>query len=171
MSITRRLILSGTALAGAGAVAGCGTLSQQQAAQLQSLIAGAQSIENSLATNVPLLLGAVTLPAAAVASIRAALAALMTATNALAQVPTLAAGVTYVQAIEGALNTIVGVAASIPVIPEPYHTALVVAVLALPPLEALVGRAVQQGTALAATIQTRAITKASAAVPAAPAAP
>ena len=103
MTTTRRFVLSGSALAGAGLLAGCGTLSQQQASQLQALIAGAQSIEASLSANVPLLLGAVSLPAAQVATVRAALAAVVSATNALASVPTLAAGVAYVQAIESAL--------------------------------------------------------------------
>lgn len=165
MGITRRRLLSGAALAGVGAITGCGTLSQQQAAQLQSLITGAQSIETSLATNVPLLLGVVHLSAGDVANVRTALVALVQATNALAQVPTLAAGVQYVQAIETALNTIVTVAAGIPVIPEPYHTALVVAALALPPLEVLVGMAVQQGTALYDTIQAKMITKGQAVSP------
>ncbi len=159
MPIDRRLLLSGAGLAGVGVITGCGTFSQQQAAQLQSLITGVQSIEMSLATNVPLLLGVVHLSTGDAANARTALAALVQATNALAEVPTLAAGVPYVQAIETALNTIVGVAAGIPVVPEPYHTALVVAALALPPLEVLVGMAVQQGTALYATIQARMITK------------
>ncbi len=161
MHITRRNLLSSAAPFGCAlALAGCGTLSEQQAGQLQRLISGAQGIETSLSSNVPLLLGVVHLSAGDVANVRAALAALVVATNALAQVPTLAAGVAYVQAIETALNTIVAVAAGIPLIPEPYHTALVVAALALPALEALVDLAVQQGTALYATIQARRVTAA-----------
>ncbi len=152
-----------TAAPGLGlALAGCGTLSQQQAAQLQQIIAGAQSIEASMASTVPALLAAVHLSAEDVANVRVALAALVTATTALSQVPTLTAGVSYVQAIETSLNVIVAVAATIPVIPEPYHTALVVAVLALPPIEQLAGLAIQQGTALAATIAAKAITPAAA---------
>ncbi len=145
------------------ALAGCGTLSQQQATQLQQLIAGAQSIEGSMTTNVPLLLSAVHLSAGDVANVRVALAALVQATNALALVPTIAGGAPYIQVIENSLNVIVAVAASIAIIPEPYHTALVVAALALPPLETMVGLAIQQGTALAATIKARAVAKASAA--------
>ena len=144
------------------ALAGCGTLTQQQAGQLQAIIAGAQAIETSLSANVPLLLAAVPLPAAVAADVRAALAALLTATNALAQAPTLAAGVPYVQAIEVALNIIVGIAAGLPLVPEPTHTALVVAALALPPLEAAVGLAVKDGTALAAAIKAKNIKPASA---------
>lgn len=142
-------------------LAGCSASGQQtavtaqQSQQLQALIAGAQSIESSLSTNVPLLLGAVKLSAGDQANVRTALAALVQATNALAQAPTLTAGTPYVQTIESTLNTIVTVAASLPIVPEPYHTALVVAALALPPVEALVGLAVQQGTALYVTIQAR----------------
>ena len=93
-------------------------------------------------------------------AIKAAMNGLTGATNALAQVPTIAAGATYVQVIESCLNVIVGIAATIPVIPEPYHTSLVVAALALPPLETLVGLAVQQGTALYATIKAKRMTAA-----------
>ena len=45
--------------------------------------------------------------------------AVTAATTALARQPTLAAGTPYVQAIEGALNTIVGVVAGLPHVPEP----------------------------------------------------
>lgn len=165
MCTTRRLLLSGAALAGVGAVAGCGTLSQQQATQLQSLITGAQSIETSMASVVPALLPLIPMGNNDRANVAQALKNLTAATSALAGVPTIAAGASTVKAIEAALNTIVDVAASIPVIPEPYRTALVVAALALPPLEALADLAVQQGTALYATIQARTLAKA--AIPAA----
>ena len=157
MRITRRFLLYGAALGGVGIVAACGTVNQQQATQLQSLIAGAQSIETSMASVVPALLALpqVKLTPAETTAIKAAMNGLTAATNALAQVPTIAAGATYVQVIESCLNVIVGIAATIPVIPEPYHTSLVVAALALPPLEALVGLAVQQGTALYATIKAK----------------
>ena len=144
------------------ALAGCGTLSQQQATELQQIIAGAQGIETEMASTVPALLAAVRLSAEDVANVRVALAALTTSTTALSQVPTLTAGVSYVQAIESSMNVIVAVAATIPVIPEPYHTALVVAVLALPPLEQLAGLMIQQGTALAATIAAKAVKPAAA---------
>ena len=158
----RRHLVTVAPVAGILALAGCGTLSQQQATELQQLIAGAQSIETEMASTVPALLGAVHLSAEDVANVRTALAALVTTTTALSQVPTLTAGVSYVQAIESSLNVIVTVAATIPVIPEPYHTALVVAVLALPPLEQLAGLMIQQGTALAATIAAKAVKSAAA---------
>ena len=153
-------------------LAGCGTLSQQQATQLQSLIAGAQSIETSMTSVVPALLAlpavSTKLTPAEVTAIKAATAGLTSATTALANVPTIQAGASYVQTIETCLNVIVGIAATVPAIPEPYHTSLVVAALALPPLETLVGLEVQQGTALYATIKAKEIAKAAAAVPAAP---
>ena len=168
MHITRRLALSG-AVSAALPVSACGTLSQQQATQLQSLIAGAQSIETSMTSVVPALLAlpAITarLTPAEVTAIKAATAGLASATSALANVSTIQAGASYVQTIETCLNVIVGVAATVPAIPEPYHTSLVVAALALPPVETLVGLAVQDGTALYATIKAKRV------VPAAPVAP
>ena len=52
MHITRRLALSGAVSAVLGTTS-CGTISQQQATQLQSLIAGAQSIEASIMSAGP----------------------------------------------------------------------------------------------------------------------
>ena len=105
---------------------------------------------------------------AEVTAIKAATGGLASATSALANVSTIQAGASYVQTIETCLNVIVGVAATVPAIPEPYHTSLVVATLALPPVETLVGLAVQQGTALYATIQAKKVTPASVAVPVVP---
>ena len=154
MHITRRLLLSGC-VSLALPVAACGTLSQQQATQLQSLIAGAQSIQASVMSAAPQVLALLPIGSADRVNATAAIGGLAAAVNGLAGVSTIAAGATYVQAIETALNTVVSAAATIPVIPEPYHTALIVAALALPPVETLVGLTVQQGTALAATIKAR----------------
>jgi hypothetical protein len=151
------------------ALAGCATAAAPavpSTAELQQLIAGAQALEASLVTNVPLLLAspAVHLSAGDAANVTAGLQGLVQATNALSTATTLTAGTTLsnVQKIETTLNTIVSVAASIPVVPEPEHSALVAAAVALPPLEALVGLAVTQGTALAATIAAGKVTPAAA---------
>lgn len=153
---SRRLALGGLAAVAFVPVA-CSTwtdpLEPQDSDKLRRLIAGAQTIEQSLVSSVPLLLSAVKVSQEDVANVRIALSALVTATNALALAPTLQAGTPQVQAIETALNTIVTVASGLPVIPEPYHTTLVVAALALPPIEALAGLALRDGTALAATIR------------------
>ena len=156
MTMHRRHFL---AMAPGIALAGCGTLSQQQAMQSQQLVAGAQALENSLVSFIPIFLASplISLSPAQISILRGAMAGVVTATNALAQAPSLSAGTAQVQAIETALNTIVVVASTIPVIPEPYHTDLVLAALALPPLEALVGLVVQQGTALARTIAAKAV--------------
>lgn len=160
MHITRRNILSAAAPCGiALTLAACNlktdqplTLTDTQAAQLQSLIAGAQGIEASLASAVPGLIAIMHLTGPTATALLNANNAVAAAVQALGTVPTVAAGATYVQAIESGLNVIVGIAATIPAIPEPYHSGLIVAALALPPLEALAGQAIQQGTALAATI-------------------
>ena len=154
MHITRRLALSGAVSAVLGTTS-CGTISQQQATQLQSLIAGAQSIEASIMSAAPQVLALLPIGSADRVNATAAIGALAAAVNGLAGVSTIAAGATYVQAIEAALNVIVSAAASIPVIPAPCHEMLVIAALALPPIEALVGLAVHEGTALAATIAAR----------------
>lgn len=146
--------LMATTCAAALLLAGCGTLTQQQDTQLHLLIAGAQVLEADLTAAVPeLLAGTPAISAKQAAAVRSALAAVTTATAALARQPTLAAGTPYVQAIEGALNTIVGVAAGLPQVPEPAHTDLVLAAKALPALEAIVGLAIKDGSALAAAVK------------------
>lgn len=160
-------------------LAGCtGTVTPRQEQQLTSLISGARAVEAGLSAAAPQLLAAI--PAAAQAAghplspaqiaaltgtVNAALTNLHSAVASLAAAPTLTAGTTYVRAIEQAANTIVTVAAGLPVVPEPAHTALVVASLALPPLEALVGTAVTQGTALAATVAAGKVSAAGSAAP------
>lgn len=145
------------------ALAACGTLSDQQAERLQSLISGAQALQMQVVPVVGVLLPLIPIGSGDSARVQQAVGALTKATTALAGVATVQAGMSYVQAIETALNTIVAVAATLPVIPPPWHQVLVAAALALPPLETLVGVAVQEGTALARTIKARAITKVAAA--------
>lgn len=154
--VTRRVVL----LSAPATLAACGTLTQQQATQLQQLIAGAQTIEQAFITNLPLAIVAIstlnggTLPPSTVADIRTVLAGLSQATAGLATVVSLddPATTTKVQAFEQALNVCVAVAATLP-IPPPYSGYLALAAISLPPLEALVGLAVREGTALYQTIK------------------
>ena len=134
-------------------LAGCGTLSQQQAAQLQAVIAASQGVGASVSAAVPVLIADMGLSGPTAGALIAASQALGKAVTALAAAPNIAAGATYVATIEIELNVLVGVAASLPIIPEPAHSALVAAALALPALEQLVGLAIREGTALADTIK------------------
>ena len=128
-------------------------------ANVQQLIAGAQAIEAAFVQNLPLALAAIAaatgkpLPAATVATVKIVLTNLTTATNDVSTAASVTDPTTQtkVQQFEGALNTAVAIAATLP-IPEPYHGALVAATLTLPGVEALVGLMIKQGTALAATI-------------------
>lgn len=148
-------------IAPAALLAGCGTLSQQQATQLQALLAGARSIDASISAAVPSIIAVVPgLTAAQKTALTNEVAALHQAVVGLTGITTITEGTTFVQAIETSLNVIVGVAASIPLIPEPYHAGLVIAALALPAVEQLVGLAVTEGTALAATIKAGKVTPA-----------
>lgn len=145
------------------ALAGCGTVSQQEAATLQSIIAGANAIELQLVPVVAALLPLIPIGSNDRANVQAATGALSAATSALAGAGSVAAGLTYIQEIEIALNTVVAVAADIPVIPPPYKQYLVAAALALPAIEALAGLAIKAGTALYATIQAKSLSRAPAA--------
>lgn len=124
-------------------------------ATLQVLIANAKTIETQMAAAVPGILSAEGLSAADVANVKTAFAALQAATNQMQTANSLdtATAISLVKATETALNTIVSVAAGLAIIPEPYHTGLVVAALALPAMETGLDIAVQDGTALAATIK------------------
>ena len=161
------------AMASALGLSGCATMSSTDAAEFQAVVSWANTTADAISTDLALLptvlpaaatMMNVTLPetqiASTTANITAGLAAFRAATAGLAASGSLDAGASYLKAAEAALNSIVVAAAALPFIPEPMHTNLVVASVALPPLEALLGLAVAKGTALAATIKAGKVTPA-----------
>ena len=157
--LTRRagLTLASAAIP-AAMLAGC----SHPTPPVKTLIAGVQAILDAFTANLPAALVAVSaatgrpIPAATTSTVRTVLTNLTTAANGVATVASVTdpTAQTKVQQFETALNTAVAIAATLP-IPEPYHSALVLAVLTLPGLEALVELAIREGTALAATIATK----------------
>ena len=154
--MNRRTLLAFAALA---PIAACATPPTQD--QLKVLIGATQSLETQLQAALPGILPLIP-NANDKANVIASFKALQLATDQIAAANSLTAPgtVAQVQAIETALNAIVSVAASIPMIPEPYHSGLIAASLLLPIIESAVGLIVQQNTPVAAVIAARKVSAA-----------
>jgi hypothetical protein len=141
---------------------------------IQKVAAGSSAILNTVAADIPALEAIVPLSTAQQTTLNTAVAAIKSANSLIASAqsisdPTVAGAL---KTIEANLNTLVAFAAADPALPIPaqIRADLVIASVALPPAEALLGLAVQQGTALAASINANALTPATTTPGASPAA-
>jgi hypothetical protein len=139
-------------------LAACSTTGTISANELNAILAGAQNIYTLVNEALPALKPLIgSNDWANVQTADTALGTVITQLQAAQQAGSVssATAVSAVQAFEAALNAIVSVAASIPIIPPPYSAYLEAAAMALPAIEAILGLVIASNTALAATVSAK----------------